>query len=220
MIPIFIGYDPKQTIAYHVCCSSIIRNSSVPVKIIPLHSDLFGHTNRSDSSTSFNYLRFHIPFLMGYSGWAIYIDSDMLFLDDVKNLWNLKDKNKSLMVVKHDYTTKFNKKFFNQDNKDYPRKNWSSVILWNCGHHKVLTPELIENSSGEYLHRFFWLKDDEIGELPKEWNWLVKEYEENPLAKLLHFTIGIPDILNEKESTFSNSAWYFEKNKMLGKQLL
>jgi len=129
---------------------------------------------------------------MGYQGWAIYADGDMVCLADIAELWNLQDPGEAVMVVKHDYKTKHATKYLGNVNQDYPRKNWSSVILWNCGHpsNRELTPASIAKADGAYLHRFQWL--DEIGELPLEWNHLVSEYPVNPEAKLLHYTIGSP----------------------------
>ena len=126
----------------------------------------------NDGSNDFIYSRFLVPHLMNFKGWAIYADGDMVCLEDIKKLWNQRDKNYALQVVKHDYETKIEKKYFGNKNENYPRKNWSSLILWNCGHedNKILTPDFIEKQSGAFLHRFSWIKDEEIGELEKEWN--------------------------------------------------
>ena len=195
-IPIFIGFDPREAIAYHVCANSIIRHSSQPVSITPLAlKNLGGYTEtHADGSNQFIYSRFLTPFLTDYSGWAIFMDGDMLLRDDIANLWNLRDDNRAVMVVKHNYQTRMTEKYLGSRNQNYPRKNWSSVILWNCGHpkNKTMTPEFIQEASGAQLHRFTWLNDDDIGELPKEWNWLPDEYGANPNAKLLHYTLGTP----------------------------
>ena len=100
-------------------------------------------------------------------------------------------------------------KYLGNKNEDYPRKNWSSLILWNCDHpkNKGLTPEFIQNQTGSYLHRFSWLCDDEIGELSQEWNWLAIEYEENPEAKLIHYTLGTP-CFKEYQLSSMSSEWY------------
>jgi hypothetical protein len=121
----------------------------------------------------------------------------MACLDDIANLWALRDLTKAVCVVKHDYRTKHSRKYIGtdmeSDNRDYPRKNWSSVILWNCGHfsHQVLTPESVAKSQGSFLHRFGWLKDDQIGELPGQWNALAEE-QDISCASLVHYTVGIP----------------------------
>lgn len=102
------------------------------------------------------------------------------------------------MVVKHAYETQHERKYLGtpmeSDNLDYPRKNWSSLILWNCGHraNRILTRDFVAEAGGKFLHRFEWLKDDLIGELPLEWNWLVGEYEDNADVKIAHHTLGIP----------------------------
>jgi lipopolysaccharide biosynthesis glycosyltransferase len=130
---------------------------------------------------------------MNYRGWALFIDGDMLVKDDIVNLWNLRDDSKAAIVVKHNYKTKSNIKQFGSKNEDYPCKNWSSVILWNCAHHKnkILTPEFVQSSTGPQLHRFTWLDNSDIGSLPVEWNWLPDEFGTNQNAKLLHYTLGL-----------------------------
>jgi lipopolysaccharide biosynthesis glycosyltransferase len=192
MINIFIGYDPREAIAFHVCTNSIIRHSSKPVAITPLAlKNMKDYEEKhTDGSNQFIYSRFLVPHLMEYKGWAIFMDGDMLLRDDIEKLWALRDESKAVMVVKHDYKTKMAEKYLGSKNEDYPRKNWSSVILWNCEHaaNKVVTTEFIENATGAQLHRFTWLTDDLIGELPAEWNWLDVEYDRNPLAKLVHYT--------------------------------
>ena len=196
MIPVFVGYDTKETVAYHVCSNSIIRQSTQPVSLVPLALTLLDNytETHTDTSNEFVYSRFLVPYLMNYDGWAIFIDGDMILLDDIVNLWKLKDNSKAVMVVKHDYKTKMPTKYLGAKNEDYPRKNWSSVTLWNCNHpaHKILLPEFIQQSTGQYLHRFSWLTDTDIGELPIEWNWLADEYGVNADAKLIHYTLGTP----------------------------
>ena len=195
-IPIFIGFDPREAIAYHVCTNSIIRHSSHPVSITPLAlNTLGGYTEtHADGSNQFIYSRFLVPHLTQYTKWAIFIDGDMLLREDIAKLWELRDDSKAVMVVKHNYQTRMTEKYLGSRNQNYPRKNWSSVILWNCAHEKnsKLTPEFVQDASGAQLHRFTWLEDDDIGELPMEWNWLPDEYGANPDAKLLHYTLGTP----------------------------
>jgi len=166
----------------------------------------------TDGSNHFIYTRFLVPHLMSYTGWAIFIDGDMIVRDDIVKLWELREGNKDVMVVKHDYKTRMTEKYLGAKNEDYPRKNWSSVILWNCGNHpnRKLTPEFIQNSSGSYLHRFGWLDDARIGELPREWNWLPDEYGPNPDAKLLHYTLGTP-CFHEFADTPQGNEWHMER---------
>lgn len=214
MIPIFVGFDPREAVAYHVFTNSIIRHSSKPVSISPLAlKNLEGYSeNHSDGSNQFIYSRFLVPHLMGYEGWAVFADGDMLLRSDLNELWELRDETKALMVVKHDYKTRKSVKYLGSPNQNYPRKNWSSVVLWNCGHelNKRLTPSFISNSTGAELHRFTWVPDEMIGELPIEWNWLPDEFGENPDAKLLHFTLGTPCFFQSGDEPMANE-WHSER---------
>ena len=165
----------------------------------------------TDGSTEFSYSRFLVPYLMNYQGWALYIDSDMLLTTDITELWKLLDNDKAIICVKHDYQTKAASKFFGNSNRNFYRKNWSSVVLYNCAHpsNRVLTPTLIESSTGAFLHQFEWLTDDEIGRLPKEWNWLADEYGVNDQAKLIHYTLGAPCFEDYKNTPMAD-LWFKE----------
>lgn len=214
MIPIFIGYDYREAIAYHVCVNSIIRHSSKTVAVTPLalqNMQDYQETH-TDGSNQFIYSRFLVPHLMQYKGWAIFMDGDMLLRDDINKLWALRDETKAVMVVKHDYKTKMTEKYLGAKNENYPRKNWSSVILWNCGHaaNKTITPEFIESATGAQLHRFTWLADELIGELPKVWNWLPDEFGANSEAKLLHYTLGTPSF-HDFATTPMGDEWHRER---------
>ena len=217
-IPIFIGYDPREAIAYHVCANSIIRHATQPVSIIPLALNLFKdyQETHQDGSNAFIYSRFLVPYLTGFQDHAIYIDGDMIVKDDVVKLWNLRDISKDVQVVKHDYKTRMPIKYLGSKNEDYPRKNWSSVIIWNCSSHsnRILTPEYVMKSTGSHLHRFEWLDDEMIGELPKEWNWLPDEFGSNQQAKLLHYTLGAPSF-NEFKNTDQAEDWQDEYEKTI-----
>jgi lipopolysaccharide biosynthesis glycosyltransferase len=214
MIRIFIGFDPSEAVAYHVCCNSLIRHSSTVLATTPLAlknlSDYQEH--HSDGSNQFIYSRFLVPHLMQYEGWALFIDGDMLLRDDISKLWALRDESKAVMCVHHTYKTKVSQKYMGARNQDYPRKNWSSVVLWNCGHpsNRVLTPQFIQDATGAQLHRFTWLDDSLIGELPIEWNWLPDEFGANSDAKLLHFTLGTP-CFHEYADVPMASEWHRER---------
>jgi lipopolysaccharide biosynthesis glycosyltransferase len=213
-IPIFVGYDPREAIAYHACVNSIIRNASKPVAIIPVALNLFKdyEETHTDGSNHFIYTRFLVPHLMEYTGWAIFIDGDMIVRGDITELWDLRNDYKDVMVVQHDYKTRMPVKYLGAKNEDYPRKNWSSVILWNCGSfpNRKLTPDFVQQSAGSFLHRFSWIDDERIGELPKEWNWLPDEYGPNPDAKLLHYTLGTP-CFHEFADTPQGNEWHRER---------
>jgi lipopolysaccharide biosynthesis glycosyltransferase len=210
-IKIVIGFDQRESVAYHTFCQSIIEKASSPVLFTPLAVNNLSDYKEThlDKSNDFVYSRFLTPYLNEFNGWAIFADGDMICQADIKELWDLRDERKALLVVKHDYQTKSHHKYLGNINENYPRKNWSSVILWNCGHpkHKILTPEFISNQTGKYLHRFSWLDDDEIGDLPKEWNWLAIEYPENREAKLIHYTLGTP-CFEDYQNTEMADLWY------------
>jgi lipopolysaccharide biosynthesis glycosyltransferase len=207
MIRIFVGYDDREAVAYHTFVQSLIDASSEPLVITPLAlGNLRGYTERhNDGSNQFIYSRFLVPHLANYSGWALFADGDMICRGDVAELWALRDERFAVQVVKHDYSTKQTQKYLGNVNENYPRKNWSSVILWNCAHpaHRVLTPEKVMASRGAYLHRFEWLRDDEVGDLPAEWNWLAIEYDDNPAAKLVHYTLGTPCFRDYADTSMS-----------------
>lgn len=213
-IPIFIGYDPNEAIAFHVCANSIIRNSSKPVSIIPLSLNLLKDytETHTDGSNQFIYSRFLVPYLTNYSGHAIFIDGDMIVKGDIAELWNMRSFEHDVQVVKHDYKTKLSTKYLGAKNEDYPCKNWSSVIIWNCSTfpNQKLTPSFIQNSTGAQLHRFSWIDNDRIGEIPMEWNWLDIEYDPNPSAKLIHYTLGTP-CFHEFSTSSMAAEWHQER---------
>jgi lipopolysaccharide biosynthesis glycosyltransferase len=213
-IPIFIGYDPREAIAFHTCVNSIVRHASQPVSIIPLALNNFGDytETHTDGSNQFIYSRFLVPHLMDYQGQAIFMDGDMIVRGDIAELWALRDLGKDVQVVKHDYKTKMTTKYLGSKNEDYPRKNWSSVMIFNCSNcpTRKLTPEYIQKSTGAHLHRFQWTSDDRVGALPAEWNWLPDEYGANPAAKLLHYTLGTPSF-HEFATTPMADEWHRER---------
>lgn len=198
MPKLYVGYDPRESAVFHVFCQSVMDHTSRPISITPLHQKQLGIDGQQDGTNAFIYSRYLVPYLEGYQGWAAFVDGDMVCRADLVELFDLCDASKAVMVVKHNYKTRHPRKYLGtpleSDNVDYPRKNWSSVILWNCGHpsNRILTKELVEEAGGAFLHRFQWLKDDEIGEIPDEWNHLVGEYDYNPEAKLVHYTLGVP----------------------------
>ena len=214
MIPIFVGYDSREAACFAVFNQSAIDSTSVPFYVSPLHGPLLnGFDGQKDGTNRFIYSRYLVPSLMNYEGWALYVDSDILCRDDLKKLWDLRDERMAVQVVKHSYKTTEPKKFVNTpieaENQDYPRKNWSSVILWNCGHiaHKGLTPDFVASKPGSYLHRFKWVPDDEIGDIPQLWNHLVGEYPRNESAALAHYTLGAPGFSEYALSEF-HQEWH------------
>lgn len=206
VIPIYVGFDSREAAAYHVFCQSIIDYSSKPVSFIPLHRGMLDNFDgQRDGTNAFIFSRFLVPYLNGYDGWAMFADGDMVITEDLANLWDLRDDHYAVMVAKHEYQTAHARKYIGSplenDNIDYPCKNWSSVILWNCGHrtNRILTRKFVEEASGRYLHRFEWVPQDEIGPLPKSWNHLVGEYPDER-ASLYHYTLGVPGLEHYEDS--------------------
>ncbi len=193
-IRIFIGQDDVENASYHVLANSIIRNSSVPVSITPIKrthlKDVYDRPEDPRSSNEFTYIRFLVPYLCGYEGMAIFMDCDMLVTADIAELAAEFNGN-AVSCVQHDYVPKDRTKFLGAIQYAYPRKNWSSVMMFDCSKCEVLTPEYVNKASPAALHRMTWA-DGDIGSLSKEWNWLVGEYPPNPEAKLLHYTVGGP----------------------------
>jgi lipopolysaccharide biosynthesis glycosyltransferase len=196
VIDLFVGYDPREAAAYHVFTQSVLNHSTVPVRFVPLSEKCLKFDGQQDGSNAFIYSRYLVPFLKGYEGWAMFADGDMVCLSDIAELWALRDESFAVQVVKHEYTPRDKLKYrgspMESPNIAYPRKNWSSVMLFNCGHpsNKALTREVVATAGGQHLHRFQWLKDEEIGELPREWNLLVGEMDGE--ASLAHYTLGVP----------------------------
>lgn len=220
-ITLVIGYDPRESIAYHVLCQSVLERTSVPVQFIPLHVPMLGDFDgQQDGTNAFIYSRFLVPEIMSFDGWAIYCDSDMMLRADLAELWSLRDDSKAVMVCKHDYKTRHVYKSIGTameaKNQDYPRKNWSSLVMWNCAHpsNRFMKRQFAATAGGKALHRFSWLNDDEIGSLPIEWNWLVGEYPYEKNAKLVHFTLGAPCFDHYKRCDYSNE-WHGYANEVL-----
>ena len=219
---IYIGFDPKESIAYHVLSHSILRHSSKPVAIIPVNlTNLSAYYHRqydNRQSNEFSFSRFLAPLLSEYQGRAIYMDCDMLVTTDISELFDqLADTPEAVYVVKHDYESNTKIKYLGKKQYTYPRKNWSSFIYWNCGHPKnaCLTKDIINEEAPAYLHRFSWLDDEDIGELDCSWNFLVGEYEPPSITpKVIHWTLGGPYFNDFKECDYAD-LWNSEKEQAL-----
>ena len=210
MINVFIGFDEGEKVSYHILSESIRRQSSVPVSITPLclsNIPEFKRELQPNQSTEFAFSRFLVPYLSDYKGWSLFLDSDMMFRDDIKNLWDMIDKDKSIMCCKHDYVPKQNVKFRGAKNESFPKKNWSSFMLMNNERCKMLTKEFVETATGLELHQFKWTHEENIGELPLEWNWLVSEYDYNKNAKNVHWTLGGPYFKDYAKSDYADE-WF------------
>lgn len=196
-IRIFIGYDPREAIAFSVLAHSIHLRASRPVSITPLMlSQLSGVLTRERNplqSTDFSFSRFLTPWLSVYQGWSLFLDCDMLVLDDVAKLWKLRDDRYAVQVIQHQHVPEETTKFLNAPQTRYEKKNWSSVMLFNNARCSALTPDYVNSASGLELHQFKWLSDDAlIGSLPSRWNHLVGYDAPRTDAALVHYTIGGP----------------------------
>ncbi len=222
VIKVFIGFDKVESVAWHTMAHSILRQASRPVAIVPVNlANLRGiYTRERDAkqSNEFSFSRFLVPYLCDYQGFGVFFDCDMMLRTDINDIFAEVDKDpgKAVYVVKHDYEPRDEVKFLNTRQYKYPRKNWSSVVLWNCAHpaNRVVTTEYVNHATAMDLHRFHWLKDDEIGDLNIRWNWLVGEYAEPPAdVKNVHWTVGGPYFIEYQDVDFSDE-WFKEAARM------
>jgi len=220
---VFVGYDTREDIAYQVCKHSILSKQPAadvrPLKQQELR-DAGWYKRDVDklASTEFTFTRFLIPELTDFKGWALFMDCDMILTTDIKELFDQADDKYAIMCVQHDYTPKEGTKMDGQKQTIYPRKNWSSVMLFNCGHpaNRKVTQSLVNDPeiNGAYLHRFSWLNDFEIGELHHTWNYLVGVYDDIKKPKLIHYTEGGPWFENYRNCEFAD-LWKAELQDMM-----
>jgi hypothetical protein len=213
-VKVFIGYDPREHVAYEVAVHSLRRRSSVPLEVVPLRANvlasqgllqrptdtrggIYDLTSNAPCATEFAASRFLVPHL-AQTGFALFIDCDMVVMADVAELFTLADERKAVQVVKHKHKPLASVKMDGVPQTRYTRKNWSSVILWNCDHpaNLRLTVHDVNHRRGLDLHQFYWLHDSEIGDIPAEWNWLVNEQPKPDTPKIAHFTNGGPFLPN------------------------
>lgn len=221
MFRIFVGYDERETVAYHVAAHSILRRARVPISITPLKREClpFHFRKRGEhDSTDFAISRFLVPHLCEYKGIALFMDCDVLVLADVAELLTAGMCNEILgdyavQVIQHNYTPSTAMKFLGQKQTTYARKNWSSVMLFNNAMCKDLTAGYVNEAPGLDLHQFSWT--DKIGKLDPAWNVLVGEH--NQVAgtpKLLHYTLGTPCFADCANGPYAD-LWHDERRDML-----
>ena len=219
MLDVYIGYDPRESVAFYTLAHSILQRSSIPVSIAPLMRGQLGRLYWRDrgptESTEFSMTRFLVPALSGFRGWSLYMDCDMLCRADIAELAARisSEKEQAVLVCKHDYVPKTERKFLGQVQTRYARKNWSSLMLFNNERCRALTPDYVNSASGLDLHRFAWTEERLIGELPLEWNWLVGEYAYNPAAKIVHYTLGGPYFGEYRDCDYAGE-WFEERRQM------
>ena len=219
MIRIFIGFDERETAAWHVLCHSILARATMPVSFVPLSlknlGGLMWRAHNPLQSTAFSFSRFLTPYLSGYEGWSMFMDCDMLLQRDIAEFWALRDERYAVMCVKHDHVPVETTKFLGAPQTAYGKKNWSSVMLFNNARCRALTPDYVNTASGLELHQFKWLaSDDEIGEIPSAWNHLVGYDAPRADAANVHFTIGGPYFDKYADCEFSDE-WREERERML-----
>jgi hypothetical protein len=219
VIPVYIGFDPREAIAFDVLSHSIQARASIPVSIKPLKlSELNGILTRERhplQSTDFSFSRFLTPHLSGYTGWSVFMDCDMLLQEDIANLWALRDERYAVMVVKHVHVPKETRKFLGEPQSKYEKKNWSSVMLFNNARCAALTPDYVNTASGLELHQFKWLPGDNlIGALPSRWNHLVGYDAPRSDAALVHYTQGGPYFDEFRDCEYAQH-WRRERDAML-----
>ncbi|KAJ7571216.1 hypothetical protein O6H91_01G155500 [Diphasiastrum complanatum] len=234
-LKIFVGYDSREDLAYEVCRHSILKHATIPVEIVPIKqidlrkAGLYVRSRDPTESTEFSFTRFLTPYLAGYEGWAMFIDCDFLYTTDIRELAELIDDRYAIMCVQHDYTPKTATKMDGVVQTSYPRKNWSSMVLYNCSHpkNKVLTPSVVNCQSGAFLHRFMWLDDADIGSVPFTWNFLVghnevpKDTKGLPIIypKAIHYTSGGPWFEAWKNCEFAD-LWFQEREELRRTQMI
>lgn len=218
--PVFVGWDSREEVAFEVCRFSMLRRSTIPLSVVPLKQEdlrrrgLYHRVADPLASTEFTYTRFLVPHLSGYRGWALFCDCDFLWLDDVARLVDLADDRYAALCVQHDHRPTEETKMDGAKQTVYPRKNWSSLVLYNCAHpaNRTLSVDVVNRETGKYLHRFQWLEDSQIGALPERWNWL--EGWSRPPADgvpgAVHFTRGGPWFAPWRSVTYAD-LWLAEQ---------
>lgn len=223
-LQVFVGWDPREDIAWQVCRHSILsRTDPGAVSVVPLkQSDLrwkglYTRPNDSRASTEFSLTRFLTPSLAGDQGFAVFMDCDFLVLTDIREVLKDIDPSAAISVVKHDYAPHPGIKMDGKKQYLYPRKNWSSFIVFNLAHPSVkqLTPDEVNNQDPAYLHRFKWASDCEIGALSSSWNHLVGWYpaDSSTRPNAIHYTEGGPWFANYQNCDFA-SLWRAERLQM------
>ena len=234
VLPVFIGYDSRESEVADVAKSSLIKNSTFPLHVQflkerPLrHSGLFCRKWRAENgqkfdvadgkpfSTEFSFSRFLVPALMQWEGWALFVDSDFVFMDDIAQLIPVLEasEDKAIVCCKQDYRPKTSVKMDGQVQENYYRKNWSSFMFFNCGHpaNKMLTVQSVNEEPGSWLHGFGWLEDNQIGNCDFTWNFIAGTTEGKP--KAVHYTLGAPNFAHLQDVPFADE--YRAEAKRIG----
>lgn len=223
-IKAFIGYDSREDIAWQVARHSLLRHSDGDLTVIPLRQNvlrelgLYTRPYDTNSSTEFSLTRFLTPYLAAQDGWVLFSDCDFLYTADIRDVFSGLDYNKAVYCVKHDYTPTHQIKMDGKQQTVYPRKNWSSFMIFNCSHPDVraLVPEVVNTASPAYLHRFEWVKNEaDIGALDLDWNFLEGEYPKpDHTPRVIHYTNGGPWFEEWQDCDFAE-LWLQERDLYL-----
>lgn len=227
-LKVFVGYDPREDIAWQVCRHSLQRHATIETEIVPLKQNvlrergLYWRSVDAAAATDFSLTRFLTPYLAAADGWSLFVDCDFLFTADIADLLATLDNRKAVYVVKHDYRPSRAVKMDGKVQHTYPRKNWSSFMLFNGAHPdvKALVPDVVNTQTPAYLHRFNWVADDEsIGALPLAWNFLEGEYPVPPsVPAAIHYTNGGPWFDKCMDVAYAD-LWLAEKERVLASGL-
>ncbi len=232
-LSIYVGYEPREAEAFAVCRQSLRRFAPhVPMQAIALDEvrdaglyrrptstkdgRLWDDISEAPMSTEFAISRFLTPHL-AKEGWALFVDCDILARESLDQLWASLDDKYAVMCVQHpNYVPPDKIKMDGQLQTLYARKNWSSVMAFNCDHpaNKILTVDVVNELPGRDLHAFVWLKDKNIGQLHRKWNWLVGVSEPSIEPGIVHFTSGGP-WLEEYRAVPYAQEWLLERRRWL-----
>lgn len=200
---IYVGYDTREDIAWQVARHSLLRHSHGEVSVYPIRQSvvrelgLYTRPIDATATTEFSLTRFLTPYLAAQTeGWVVFCDCDFLYTTDVRGVLDGLDPEKAVYVVQHEYDPSQMVKMDGKKQTVYPRKNWSSFMVFNCAHPDVqaLTPQVVNSASPAYLHRFDWIADqNHVGALDLDWNFLEGEYPKpDKTPRVVHYTNGGP----------------------------
>ncbi len=229
---LFIGWDPAELRAWNVARSSaeVVTSTRLEVRRVALQElrqrrlytrpteqtehGYWDEISAAPMSTGHAIARFLVPTLCDYRGWALFTDGDVLFRRDLEELFALADPRYAVQVVQHEHVPSESVKMTGHAQTQYRRKNWSSVMLLNCGHpaNRALTADLVNTVPGRDLHRFCWLPDDLVGALPQVWNVLIGHSPDAGDAAIVHFTSGLPDMPGYEHVPYADE-WYHRAHR-------
>lgn len=237
---IWIGWDPREAAAFAVARESCKKHLNIPIPIHGLVLDdlikaglykrpieyrtvgdksvMWDIVSDAPMSTEHANARFFVPKL-AENGWALFVDGDVMFRGNVRLLFEQLDPAKAVYCVQHRHEPANTVKMDGQKQTVYPRKNWTSVLAWNCDHpaNKALTFKVLNETPGRDLHRLFWLDDNDIGELDPVWNFLVGYTDPAISPTIAHFTDGVPDMQGYHDVPFADEWRMFRNNWARGR---